>query len=160
MPGAVPSERLWNEAQIRAAVEDTVQGLYEQLEALQVLDGTASSWPGVNQAIADLRETVECLQGQGRKLVAGKDLAERRAEELQMELLTTASKLEGRERSNEELEQALRVESEAGGSLQERLERAEERVAELEDLLQESRLGNSKLTQETKFLEGELDGLS
>ena len=82
VPGAVPSERLWNEAQIRAAVEDTVQGLYEQLEALQVLDGTASSWPGVNQVIADLRETVEYLQGQGRKLVAGKDLAERRAEEL------------------------------------------------------------------------------
>lgn len=77
-----------------------------------------------------------------------------------MELLTTASKLEGRERSNEELEQALRVESEAGGSLQERLERAEERVAELEDLLQESRLGSSKLTQETKFLDGELEGLS
>ena len=118
MPGAVPSERLWNEAQIRAAVEDTVQGLYKQLEALQVLDGTASSWPGVNQAIADLKETVEYLQEQGRKLVAGKDLAERRAEELRMELLTTASKLEGRERSNEELEQALRVESEAGGSLQ------------------------------------------
>ena len=160
VPGAVPSERLWNEAQIRAAVEDTVQGLYEQLEALQVLDGTASSWPGVNQAIADLKETVEYLQEQGRKLVAGKDLAERRAEELRMELLTTASKLEGRERSNEELEQALRVESEAGGSLQERLERAEERVTELEGLLQESRLGNSKLTQETKFLEGELDGLS
>ena len=33
-------------------------------------------------------------------------------------------------------------------------------MAELEGLLQESRLGNSKLTQETKFLEGELDGLS
>eukprot|EP00798_Chlamydomonas_sp_ICE-L_P020179 gene20179-26916_t len=48
------SERIYSAAQLVQAMRSGVTAIRDQLQVLVVLDGTASQWPGVNQAVSEL----------------------------------------------------------------------------------------------------------
>lgn len=52
-------ERIYSSQQLAQALRSAVNGVREQLGVLAVLDGTASSWPGVNQAVDDMEVLID-----------------------------------------------------------------------------------------------------
>ncbi len=52
-------ERIYSSQQLLTALKSSLSAVREQLQVLTILDGTAASWPGVQQATDDLEFLID-----------------------------------------------------------------------------------------------------
>ncbi len=58
-PMAKSQERIYSAQQLIMALRSGMSAVREQLQVLFILDGTAASWPGVNQAVDDMEFLID-----------------------------------------------------------------------------------------------------
>eukprot|EP00201_Polytomella_parva_P015020 CAMPEP_0175060164 /NCGR_PEP_ID=MMETSP0052_2-20121109/12848_1 /TAXON_ID=51329 ORGANISM="Polytomella parva, Strain SAG 63-3" /NCGR_SAMPLE_ID=MMETSP0052_2 /ASSEMBLY_ACC=CAM_ASM_000194 /LENGTH=537 /DNA_ID=CAMNT_0016325819 /DNA_START=320 /DNA_END=1930 /DNA_ORIENTATION=+ len=108
------TETIYSSSQLSEALVAGVHALKDQLEALAILDGSASSWPGVRQALDDLEFLVGMNNKSNRRLFSRQRQDEKIVTELRQDLSRTKDNLKGAHKSKQDLAQevaALRQEA-------------------------------------------------
>ncbi|KAG1659222.1 hypothetical protein FOA52_008991 [Chlamydomonas sp. UWO 241] len=88
MANSKSSERIYSSAQLVSALRSGLGGVRDQLGVLAILDGTASSWPGVNQALDDMEFLVDMSAGTTSKLEGDIARAEAKYDDCKSEVVT------------------------------------------------------------------------
>jgi len=79
----------------------------EQLQVLSILDGTAASWPGMNQAVDDMDFLVDMANKMTNRLEGEVKTAEARVQDCRDEIMTLKETLANANDRGEQLQQEL-----------------------------------------------------
>ena len=157
--------------QLQEATSDAFAGLREQLEALQVLDGTASSWPGVTQSIVDLKDIVGTLHRCERDNRAEAEAMRKESQDLAVKLATAQNRLTGATQDAKEkeeyfqglqgkLEGDLSQKATAFTDLQDQIKAKRETILGLEERVAEQRDEIQQLNQYKLLMNKDQEGLN
>ena len=157
--------------QLQEATSDAFAGLQEQLEALQVLDGTASSWPGVTQSIVDLKDIVGTLHRCERDNRAEAETMRKESQDLAVKLATAQNRLAGATQDAKEkeeyfqglqgkLEGDLSQKATAFSDLQAQIKAKRETILGLEERVAEQRDEIQQLNQYKLLMNKDQEGLN
>jgi chromosome segregation ATPase len=100
-------ERIYTPHQLIMALKSGMVSVREQLQVLSILDGTAASWPGINQAVEDMDFLVEMSAQTSTRLESEIKTSEARAHEFKMEVMTLKETLSNSSQRFEELQQEV-----------------------------------------------------
>eukprot|EP00955_Chlamydomonas_euryale_P107157 365747-Chlamydomonas_euryale.AAC.34 len=97
-------ERIYSSGQLVQALRSGLSGVREQLGVLSILDGTASSWPGVNQALDDVEFLIDAAAHTTVKLEGDVAQAEAKYADAKSEVVTLKETLAMANTTCEELQ--------------------------------------------------------
>ena len=104
---AKSQERIYSGQQLAMAMKSGMSAVREQLQVLSILDGTAASWPGMNQAVDDMDFLVDMANKMTNRLEGEVKTAEARVQDCRDEIMTLKETLANANDRGEQLQQEL-----------------------------------------------------
>ncbi len=98
-------ERIYSAQQLVQALRSGMAAVKDQLGVLSILDGTAASWPGVNQAVDDMEFLIDMSSQTTNRLEKEVEKADARAQECKSEVMTLKETLALADQKCEALQQ-------------------------------------------------------
>lgn len=159
-------ERIYSAQQLIQALKSGVAGVKEQLQVLSILDGSAASWPGVNQAIDDMEFLIDMVAQTTQRLEHDVKKSETKAQDSSSEVVTLRETLSTDSRRSEELQNEVSQLTKENRQLTSKLAEAKDQVTKqgqtiwnLEKHQGELASNVQKYKQENELLGGELAAL-
>ena len=106
-PLAKSQERIYSGQQLTMALKSGINAVREQLQVLSILDGTAASWPGVNQAVEDMDFLLDMSSKTTNRLEGEVRTAEARVQDCKEEVMTLKETLASSNERCDQLQQEV-----------------------------------------------------
>ena len=100
-------ERIYSAQQLVMALKSGMSSVREQLQVLSILDGTAASWPGVNQAVDDMEFLIDMSTKTTTRLEGEIKAAEAKSQDYKDEVMTLKETLSNANQRCEEMQQEV-----------------------------------------------------
>uniref|UniRef100_A0A7R9YUF5 Uncharacterized protein n=1 Tax=Chlamydomonas euryale TaxID=1486919 RepID=A0A7R9YUF5_9CHLO len=159
-------ERIYSSGQLVQALRSGLSGVREQLGVLSILDGTASSWPGVNQALDDVEFLIDAAAHTTVKLEGDVAQAEAKYADAKSEVVTLKETLAMANTTCEELQAEGAARVAEVRQLTSKLDASTKEVAQQRQELwtlekQRADLASEleRYKQDNEFMEGEISTL-
>ena len=104
---AKSQERIYSGQQLSMAMKSGMSAVREQLQVLSILDGTAASWPGMNQSVDDMDFLVDMATKMTTRLEGEIKTSEMRAQDCREEVMTLKETMANANERSEQLQQDL-----------------------------------------------------
>ena len=106
-PMGKSQERIYSAQQLVMALKSGMSSVREQLQVLSILDGTAASWPGVNQAVDDMEFLIDMSTKTTTRLEGEIKAAEAKSQDYKDEVMTLKETLSNANQRCEEMQQEV-----------------------------------------------------
>mmetsp|Transcript_37055 Transcript_37055/g.82392 ORF Transcript_37055/g.82392 Transcript_37055/m.82392 type:complete len:621 (+) Transcript_37055:296-2158(+) len=165
-PMTKSQERIYSAQQLVAALRSGLAAVKDQLQVLTILDGTAASWPGVNQAIDDMEFLIDMSAQTTNRLENDSKNMEAQVKDCTSEVATLKETLALANQKHDELQQDVSQLTKDNRQLTQKLDTANKEVQQQRQELwtlekQRADLASEveKYKQDNEFMEGELSTL-
>uniref|UniRef100_A0A7R9VNG0 Uncharacterized protein n=1 Tax=Chlamydomonas euryale TaxID=1486919 RepID=A0A7R9VNG0_9CHLO len=152
-------EKTYSATQMIQALQSTMAQVKEQLGVLSILDGTAATWPGINQAISDMEFIIDMSTQTTTRLEGDAASQRERGDALQEEVAALRVQLAESHSAHDQLQKESNEIVKDNRQLTKSLEGAQSEVASQREEIWQLEQTRSQLAKEGDKLRSDVEGL-